>query len=241
MISEPELVGDDGRPPAGADVLDSAEAHQEPGPAGLRARRFWLWALGGAVAASVVWAGGLYAYQTRDPDLGGYRSVDNLCEVADLKALTTALGERGGNSVGPNSRHEVLDQLGCQVQIGADPRSYDVWIGYDLHKKADPGIEFEVLAADWWGDGEGEPLTGVGEKAIYGQSPGSALLRVLDGQAVLTMNISATYDQNPDEPRPDDVDVSALSGIKEFMVEDMEVLMDRLKTAPPPSPSPERS
>lgn len=242
MISEPELVDEHGRPlnagggagggtGDGADLVDS----EGPGPRGRTGRMPWLWALGGALGASVLWAGGLYAYETRGPDLGGYRTVQNLCDEADLKALGTALGERSTSSPGPDSHHEAVDRVLCSVNLGTPPAEYEVTLMYRLHKKIDPGVEFGVGGDDFWNQEEGEALDGLGEKAQYEASSNSATVVVLDGQAELVMMVWSNrgYGDLEDGEVPDfsgmDEEDPALSGIKEFMVEDMKALMAELK------------
>ncbi|WP_236240162.1 hypothetical protein [Streptomyces sp. CC228A] len=230
MISEPELVDEDGRPPGqGGDLVDS-DAPPAARPGAPRGRRPWLWALGGAVAASALWAGGLYAYQSRGVDLGGYRTVDDLCEAAGLKALETALGPRSDDTPGPDRHHEAVDQVMCEVQLGGDPGLYSVQVEYRLHKAADPGVEFDAYGiGSWWGSGmDGEPVAGLGERALFASPPGGAVLRVLDGQATLRIWISPTFWNDAGEA-PDDVDTTAMEGIKEFMVEDAKALMARLR------------
>lgn len=75
MISEPEMVGDVSAWP------EAETATSEDRPVAPHSHRPWLWAVGGAVAASVVWAGGLSAYGVQDVvDTRGYRVGEGLCE-----------------------------------------------------------------------------------------------------------------------------------------------------------------
>ncbi|OII63872.1 hypothetical protein BJP40_22650 [Streptomyces sp. CC53] len=233
MISEPELVDANGRPLGqgrdGGDLLDS-DAPPSAGPGGPRGRRPWLWALGGVVVASALWAGGLHAYQGRGVGLGGYRAVEDLCEVAELKALETALGQRSDDSPGPDRRHEAVDRLACDVQFGDGRTTYSVQVGYELHKKADPGVEFDAYGIGfWWGNVyDAEPVPGVGERALYAAAMESAALRVLDGQATLELWVSPVYEYDEGET-PVEPDATALEGIKDFMAEDAKALMAGLR------------
>ncbi|MCH0541045.1 hypothetical protein I3F58_16005 [Streptomyces sp. MUM 203J] len=244
MISDPELVDERGRPldagsgegGDGGGGVDLVGSHGDgPGSRGASGRTPWLWALGGALGASVLWAGGLYAYETRGPDLGGYRSVENLCDEAELKGLGTVLGERSTSSPGPDSHHEAVDRMLCDVRFGTPPAEYEVTLMYRLHKKIDPGVEFEAGGDGLWSADEGEALDGLGEMAQYDASPNSANVVVLDGQAELAMMIWSNrgYEGLEDGELPDFAEMDeadpALSGIKEFMVEDMKALMAGLK------------
>ncbi|WP_175407719.1 hypothetical protein [Streptomyces sp. TRM64462] len=243
MISEPELVGgpEDGAGDGHGDVLDSTRVRDSrPRP-----YRRWLWALGGALTASALWAAGLVAYQGRGPDLGGYRASDDLCAEAELPALVTALGERGtGGGLDEEARHEALDESRCSMTLGPPRAQYDVGLSYELHKKTDPGPEFSAREGSVPGY---RPPTvrvpGLGDEAFFTDADtGYAVLSVVDGQAVLALTVSAAYTGDPEDPdqpqEPGQEVVAALSGVKEFMVEDMKALMARLKSpAPPPSPS----
>lgn len=246
MISEPELVGGDGdapippshgSPPVPAPPAPAGGRPEvaEPLPDGeRRAPRPWVWALGGALVASALWAGGLYAYRATGPDLGGYRATENLCGEAKLTAMSLAYGKRnGGPARGPHSRHEALDRAECSVTFGTGEPFYGADFTYELHRKTDPGPEFEPREiSDVYSDYDWQPVAGLGERAFYAQDEeGFAALKVLDGQAVLTLFVTAQMDYDPesDEPPPEP-DGSALSGVKDVMVEDMKSLMAALKS-----------
>ncbi|MFF8288081.1 hypothetical protein ACF068_02465 [Streptomyces sp. NPDC016309] len=242
MISEPELVGGDGDvpippsygpvPPAEPDA--AGDPGRRPGH-GRRARRSWLWALGGAVAASALWAGGLYAYQAKGPDLRGYHTPRQLCDEARLTALSGEYGERGETTQGMREVHEALDQVQCSVSLGTDESTVGVDLTYALHKKMDPGPEFEALeTARAWDDWDWKPLPGLGERAFFAQDDaGFAGLKVLDGQAVLTLFVSAQTDYDPvaEEGAPAPVPAPATTaGLRNLMVEDMKALMTALRS-----------
>lgn len=252
MISEPELVGEE-RPPFGDAELPGPRAGEPaaaetvsdgdgvPAP---RPRPAWQWALGSALVASVVWAGGLYAYETRDPDLGGYRTSRNLCTETGLKALSTAIGKVESRT--PAGReHKALSMASCYVSLqpakapepakdgGYEVSPPGVSLSYMLHKKTDPGPEFEAVLGVWtvYGDDEIklEPVDGLGERAYFvvGEANDDVpSLHVLDGQAVFTLEVSPGGPSGPDDETPP----QDLSGIRPFMIEDMKALMAKVQS-----------
>lgn len=245
MISEPEMVpeGHFGaaelpgqRPPP-----DEVMAAGDPPAAARPARPAWLWALGGAAVASVVWAGGLYAYMFAAPDLGGYRTSRNLCVDAELKTLSSAIGGREGEGTAAVSEHETLEDASCYLalrptgyeipvdedgnELGALP---EVSVGYRLHKKTDPGPEFAGdVAARHEYPGAGSTVRqvdGLGERAYVVRDSTSVVLEVLDGQAVITMSLSSYPDVDSGERTVDLTDVEPL------LAADIEALMVALRT-----------
>ncbi|MFD8010912.1 hypothetical protein [Streptomyces sp. NPDC058955] len=225
MISEPELEG--GTPFETAEVL-TEERERTPRPP--RGRRPWLWALGGAVAASAVWGAGLYAYERGRPDpgvdLGGYQAVDDLCERAGLKGMAAVLGERGSAGTGPELREPALEQRSCTVNFGKGDREQSVNVTYTLHKQTDPGPEFAALAK---GFDMTEPIGGVGEQAFFGDAgEDGGILRVLDGQAVLELNVYRTYYEN-EEGEVVEQGAPDLSGVDVPLTQDALALMAALK------------
>ncbi|AOT60810.1 hypothetical protein ACFV08_21105 [Streptomyces fradiae] len=255
MISEPELVDDAGEPlrpgrptayaagggfpyGSGADPVEGGAPAVLPGG---RYRRRWLWAFGGALGASVLWAAGLTAYQTRGPDLGGYRAAPSLCAEAPLSALVTALGKRGATTSAESYEHPVLDRAYCAVTLGELPSTYEVNLRYELHKQADPGVEFEAVRKEAALPEEPapEPVPGLGEKAYFSVGGGSyAALVVLDGQAEIALSVSGLHEYVDDTGDPPGESTHApLDGLKEFMVEDVRELLERLRTAPAPDGS----
>ncbi|OEJ40732.1 hypothetical protein AR457_12950 [Streptomyces agglomeratus] len=248
MISEPEMVGDF------PDWPEPGTATSEDRPAAPRGRRPWLWAAGGAVAASAVWAGGLYATGTQPVvDTRGYRVGDGLCEKAELNALRLSLGKRTGDPIEAVVEHSALDRVTCDLSFVPDgkPRegefraSYEVQIIAHLHKKADPEAEFEAFARQpRWGDGAParlEAVDGLGEKAFLIPPPAEwegPRLVVLDGGAVLELGITPGYEsyyegegegesEGEFEEPPPEPDTSALPPL---MVEDLRDLMAALRS-----------
>ncbi|MEV6781893.1 hypothetical protein [Streptomyces sp. NPDC051098] len=250
MISEPEPVGDEGpfgEPEiagrgkddggdrdAAAETVSAADVpwFRRPPP------QAWWWALGGALAASAVWASGLYVHESRGPDMGAYRESRSLCLDAEVKALSSALG--AVDSPRPSGReHEARDMATCWIHLvdsttkETDPYTpTTVFVTYALHKKTDPGPEFGAgVGTDmYFGDTEiaTERIEGLGERAYFVLSGGSGTpdLHVLDGQVVLTMTVS------PGAPSGVDTDGGPVdaSEIRPFMVEDMRALMAKLQS-----------
>ncbi|MFJ4339275.1 hypothetical protein [Streptomyces sp. NPDC088915] len=222
MISEPELVG-------GADFERSEVLTETPPPGPPRARRPWLWALGGAVAASAVWGAGLYAYEREEPaglDLQGYRQVDDLCEVVRLDALGDALGKRRDTGSSPVVDEPAISEVSCSIGFGAEEGGQSVDITYTLHKAVDPGPEFEARAQQF---NLLKKIDGIGEQAFFddmGEQGGR--LRVLDGPAEFQIDIlSQDYMLNGEMVS---TGTSAdLSGIDVPMIQDLLALMAALK------------
>ncbi|MFD5771562.1 hypothetical protein ACFWIN_37835 [Streptomyces sp. NPDC127049] len=225
MISEPELVG--GAPFETAEVLTE---EREPRPP--RGRRPWLWGLGGALVASALWGAGLYTYglvQQRDEgmDLGGYKPVENLCEVSELKAMGMVLGKRAEDGVGPYFDEPALSESSCSVNYGEEDRQQSVQLSYTLHKVTDPGPEFEARAKYYELT---QPIAGLGEKALFNdQGEAGGAMWVLDGQVELRidMYVNVSYDEQGrpmgEGPQPD------LSGIDVPMTQDALALLAALK------------
>jgi hypothetical protein len=260
VISEPELLDDAGDPlrPGGRDPHgpggdgtphgfgggrsgDGPYGPEGGAPAGgtrwSRYRRPWMWALGGALAASALWAAGLAAYRTGDPDLGGYRAAPSLCAEAPLSALVTALGKRGATMDAQAFSHPALDRSYCTVHLGEPPTGYEASLRYELHRKTDPGPEFEARHREAAMPDEPVPelVPGLGEKAYFSVSGGTyADLYVLDGPVVLALSVSTVGEYIDDTgPPPGESTHAPLDGVKEFLVEDARELLERLKAAPP--------
>ncbi|MFI9292722.1 hypothetical protein [Streptomyces gardneri] len=247
MISEPELDGGDYF--VVSEVLTETPPPGPPGPP--RARRPWLWALGGAVVASAVWGGGLYAYEQRQdqgPDMRGYKSTASLCEAAELKGLVGVLGKRsidsgwdsssqGGADSGVDSgsvggaegaEPTVLEIAQCSLMFGPTETGYSGDVTYTRHLVTDPGPEFDALARRY---GEVEPYEGLGEKAylsVYDNM--GAELRVLDGQVEISISFNETsgWNEDVDEPTRQTKQVD-LSGVEVPLAQDMLALMAALK------------
>ncbi|MFE1549774.1 hypothetical protein [Streptomyces sp. NPDC058718] len=223
MISEPELDGGDG-------FVTSEVLTETPPPAPPRTRRPWLWALGGAVLASAVWGGGLYAYEKRQPpgpDLGGYKAVDDLCAIAEFKALSGVLGESSGDAMTAGMDDPAVFETSCPTMFGPPESGFSVSLTYTLHKVSDPGPEFEARAKYY---GLSTPVDGIGEKAFFGdRGEDGGEFRVLDGQVEITLSVYRQYETDEEgnplgDPKPID-----LSGIEVPMTQDLLAVMAALK------------
>ncbi|MCX4627847.1 hypothetical protein [Streptomyces sp. NBC_01443] len=226
MISEPELEGewDPGRPPTAAEEPESPRERVR-GP-----RRAWLWALGGAVLASAVWAGVLTA-QDRFGDAApriAYRHVEDLCKVK-LTAVSGSTEQLTGH-YGRHEEHPALDWAYCAHGAPyVDGRlSYEVEVLVRLHKKTDPRTEFGAgptglggIGAMASSGGEVEQVPGLGERALLTHRVGGSRLEVLDGGAVFSLTVQ--WYGEPDAADPDEAAVQAA------MVEDMRALMTSLR------------
>ncbi|MFG2342149.1 hypothetical protein [Streptomyces yangpuensis] len=230
MISEPELDGAGETRPA-----QPAEQAQEPPSrgreaAGAGARRPWLWALGGAALASAVWAGGLYAFGERlaAPEVS-YRATQNLCLDFEARALSRIAGDlHRYRPMNRENDHPAVRGAGCSLQNGESVSTLSVRVQVDLHRKTDPGPEFDVPSYDWIPaeNGEGrteEEVRGLGERALFLVGPRgiSVELKVLHGGAVFTVLATRTGSE-PTTP----ADTAAL---RSAMVEDARALMTALK------------
>ncbi|MGX1756461.1 hypothetical protein ACWIG5_06015 [Streptomyces lydicus] len=140
-------------PPAGAPLA-------APGGAG-RGTSGWLWAVGGVVAASAIWASLLFATggfsSEPDPDLAGYAYTSDLCADTSMTPFEDARyktkASTGTASKGDNPQHsgaqlKSLDTMTCNIsfeQDGASTSAYSsTWL-YNtatLHKETDPTPEF---------------------------------------------------------------------------------------------------
>ncbi|MFD0370331.1 hypothetical protein [Streptomyces sp. NPDC127114] len=234
MISEPELVGGGGFPDPVAPPLPHPPPPAGQDTAAPRARRPWTWALGGAMVASAVWAGGLYAYergQDGGPDLGGYRTDRDPCQVAKAEGLAAAFGPKGVSPDEPlKVDHPALFQWSCSVTLASKPITYTLHISYDLHRVTDPGPEFLAVREDPQLLGGGERISGIGEVAYFGGAYEENSLTVLDGQAVLSMSLQPMDDFDEDTNQPIEAPELDPAAMQTYLVEDMRQLMTALRS-----------
>ncbi|MFJ6695794.1 hypothetical protein ACIQM4_06945 [Streptomyces sp. NPDC091272] len=246
MISEPELVGgpDEG-PPPGTMLPDGGPSRVDRSRTGAREwrRQPWLWALGGAVAASALWAAGLYAYGGQGPEQHGYRLERRSCEKVRLPAMSARLGRVDTAAGYSNAFHDLaLDRLDCSVQLRSQVtdgkrRSYLVHFSVEQHRLTDPGPEFEARLRLDHGGVEGDaqtglagrlsPVPGLGDKAYffaldYGGE--SMTLAVQHGGAVLLLETALNRADEGDETGAVD-----LTPLKPLMEADMRAAMEALR------------
>ncbi|MEU8778775.1 hypothetical protein [Streptomyces sp. NPDC048606] len=238
MISEPELEGEWPPQRAAAGTRGGAEGPAGPdGPEGpdgpgrpLRApRRPWAWALGGAVAASALWAGFLTVQDrfttAAPPPEVAYRHSEDLCEDAPLSAIGALTGrfERGRPKHGEDPRVD-WSYCGTGTQWNEGGAGYEVRVQVELHKKVDPEPEFGAGPSGDPEAGSGlievQEVPGLGERALFDRNVTAPRLRVLDGGAVFTLTLQEYRDGG--DPLDEDAVTSA-------MIEDVRTLMKRLR------------
>lgn len=145
------------------------------------------------------------------------------------------------------SQDPALDHLQCSIHLRPDMETagdgagwfvdYTVSVNVTLHKKADPGPEFDaerrVTGLGVVAEEEVEALAGIGDGAYLITSDlSSTELRVRDGGAVLSLGLSAVVsylDQDADEPVGEAPEVPDVSTHQTAMINDMRALMSHLK------------
>lgn len=256
MISEPEMAGEFG----GVDTREVVGGFDEEPGGELRPRRPWQWVLGGAVMASVLWAAALFLYGGDDPkpDMRGYQLKQDPCPSLQLKAIGAVIAPREPTTKVDSGllRHAALDQIQCSIPLrflaGAEQSGkgwftgYTVGITVALHKKTDPGAEFEarrrVTDDGVLSEEQVETVPDLGDRAyLLTRDNGDAELRVLEGGAVLSLDLSVfTYyeSERESESESDSEDENAvgdgpelpdLSLYRSAMITDMRDLMSSLK------------
>ncbi|MGW7440248.1 hypothetical protein [Streptomyces sp. NPDC054849] len=226
MITDPELDAEWTTEPA-AGPAEPLAPHARATGGG----RPWLWALGGVVVASAVWAGGLYAFGDRlaAPELS-YRASKNLCEDFKAQALSGITGDlhKSRPRFQANS-HPAVDGAVCELNNVEGMPDFIVIAHVSLHKKTDPSVEFDVpplksIAVN--GDLPTQAVPGLGERAVMTMPPHQARLwlEVLDGGAVFTLEVAAPgFGERNDRPATD------ATAVQTAMIEDMRDLMTALK------------
>ncbi|MFG2222201.1 hypothetical protein [Streptomyces sp. NPDC048644] len=166
-----------------------ATGPQPPAPPGDggRGASGWPWAIGGAVAASAIWASvmfatGSFGSSEPSPDLAGYSYTSDLCADTSLTPFESARYRTKGSSANaPNPQHSgaqqpAIDSMWCNVSLekegesSSDYASNYLYNSVTLHKKADPAPEFAdgyraYEKQDTSVDYAVEPVTGIGDEA----------------------------------------------------------------------------
>ncbi|NXY93359.1 hypothetical protein HYE82_02815 [Streptomyces sp. BR123] len=229
MISEPELEGgwEDDRPAPQQQGDAEGTVHRPRAP--------WMWALGGAVLASAVWTA-LPVLQDRSfgaPRVA-YRHTEDLCKETRLDTLVKTTAPVMSNHRA-HRESPALDWSHCEYFTEWEEKgtSYQMQIMVELHKRTDPAPEFGVAPGPFReslsNTGEAEQVPGLGERALVnGKSPYTSgpRLQVLDGGAVFTLSVGwlgDTDETGAGGPQPDE------DAVKAAMIEDMRILMARLK------------
>jgi hypothetical protein len=235
VISEPEMAGEP-EPDRQVEVLSDGDASP---PRAVR-RRPWWWAVGGAVAASAVWAGVLQGTGHgghHDPDLHGLSFHDGLCVTLNLEPLVDALPPDGFGASRPAvTRAPALDHLSCAMAFApadapAWSTAYLVQLTVDLHHTTDPRAEFTALydpvtatptlpvaggTEFGYGAGDFRPTLypGLGDLAYASSGAAHEALSVLYGGAVISLSLDAvprwTGSGRTPDQTPDLPDITAL-------------------------------
>ncbi|MFG2991655.1 hypothetical protein ACGFZK_20575 [Streptomyces sp. NPDC048257] len=224
---EPARSGRSGRPPE--QLAPRERVAGGPGP------RPWLWALGGVLVASAVWAGGLYA--TGNPSAGpeiSYRAPKNLCEDFRARALSGITGDmHNKRPVNHESDHPAVYTARCVLEnAGKDGVASDVTVEarVDLHRKTDPSAEFDVPVLGniaYMGAGRTAAVPDLGERSVMTVMPGERwlILKVLDGGVVFSVEASAPDFLEEKNGRP----ATDVDAVQAAMIEDVRALMTALK------------
>ncbi|MFE6775714.1 hypothetical protein [Streptomyces sp. NPDC057702] len=150
-----------GQVPAGYGPGAPAPGVPAPGGPGSGGKtRGPLWALGGVVVASAVWAGVSFATGAFDGDpkaeLGSYAYTGNLCGSSDFDPIKKkGFKEKSSSSTSKNpiasgTEDAALDTMQCNINFEADGASSSdyssTWLTNSalLHHKTDPAPEFEA-------------------------------------------------------------------------------------------------
>ncbi|MDW4898251.1 hypothetical protein ACIG0A_25940 [Streptomyces californicus] len=252
MISEPELVGEDG-PGSSRDVVSGFDPEQGAAGGGRR-RSGAVWAVAGALVASAVWASAVFGYGIgRDgkPDPRGYRVESDSCTAMRLPALTKVLGEQVSEPATEldGIEHPALHRIRCTVAfrtrdtpVGENGTRWSVEFGVsltaELHKETDPRPEFEASSTLTEIDGSVvervERVPDLGDQAyLLTLEAGVLRLNVVEGGAVVRLALTGwtfTEDDSDDENGPpDDMAEPDVLAYRAELINDMREVMKALK------------
>ncbi|MEU5367657.1 hypothetical protein ABZ362_01440 [Streptomyces sp. NPDC005951] len=254
MISEPELVGEDG-PGSSPDAVSGFD--QEQGPAaGSRRWHGVLWGAAGALTASAVWAAAVFGYGTGGdgkPDARGYRVESGSCAAMELKELARALGRPEAETTTEldGIEHPALHRIRCTVdfpesELGARDgedgagwyTGYQASLTAELHKETDPRPEFEASSTLTEIEGSGvervERVPDLGDRAyLVIMDDNSMRLNVVEGGAVMKLALSAWMSYNEGdgaEEMPDAPEEPEMLAYQGHLINDMRDVMKALKT-----------
>ncbi|CAM5271258.1 hypothetical protein [Streptomyces badius] len=257
MISEPELVGEDG-PGSSSDVVSGFDPEQGIGEGGRRRWHGALWGVAGALTASAVWAAAVFGYGIGGdgkPDSRGYRVESDSCAAMQLKELARALGKPESETTTEldGIEHPALHRIRCTVDFpesvlgergGEDGSGW--YMGYrasltaELHKEADPRPVFEASSTVTDIDGTAvdrvERVPDLGDSAyLLITDDNSMRLNVVEGGAVMMLDLSVWMSYNEGEGEdteemPDAPEEPEMLAYRGHLISDMRDVMKALKT-----------
>ncbi|MCX4780745.1 hypothetical protein [Streptomyces sp. NBC_01264] len=251
MITEPEFDGGSSGIPGPEGPREPLEPRADERSPWRPGRQPWRWALGGALTASLLWAGAWWAVAPQDgrPPLR-YALPASLCDEAKLPTLSRLAEVSQWNPTPKLFEHPGVDQAYCQLGTSRDPSdglrlTYQIQTSMSLHKRTDPAPEFgaDPAPAGWTGLSRLAPhsVPGLGERALIWEMEyeQSWRLAVLDGGAVFTMDVTVwafgsdavdgegnlIVDSGP----PQDPPKADADAVQAAMIDDMNGLMKALR------------
>ncbi|MEU1662596.1 hypothetical protein ABZ547_03120 [Streptomyces sparsogenes] len=221
------------------------------GPSG--GSKGWLWALGGAVVASAVWAGvvfstGGFGSGEKEADLGTYQYASDLCASSDFTPIENASFKEKDSTSGSNPQHSsskdpAMDSMTCNVDYepstssSGDYSSAWLYTTAYLHRKTDPTPEFKATYMSYKNQKTSSThykvtkVSGVGDEAYVvaqeyeGSSNSSAyvILGVRDGWMTYQTTWSQYASSSSDNP------VKSNSEITEMLKESAKGTLEKLQ------------
>ncbi|MEU6673244.1 hypothetical protein [Streptomyces sp. NPDC046925] len=212
----------------------------------------WVWGIGGAVVASALWAGGLFATgnlggsDDAKADLAGYQYRKNLCDVSPLDGFKKKyeIDSDSTSTTHYGSRQKGFDMSYCSRKLKdpeADTDSYTSIYVYSTarwHKATDPAGEFASEQKAYEDQSQKtysyktKAVSGIGDEAYLvtdtsgtdEKSLNGMTLAVRDGWFTVEMRWSF-YGGGPD----DKVEPPTASEVEEMLKTDVRAEMDGLK------------
>ncbi|MFD0425582.1 hypothetical protein [Streptomyces parvus] len=255
MISEPELVGEDG-PGSSSDVVSGFDPEQGSGGGGRRRWHGALWGVAGALTASAVWAAAVFGYGVGGdgkPDARGYRVESDSCAAMELRELGRALGKPESEPATEQDgiEHPALHRIRCTVDFEeldlgerSDEDGSGWYMGYrasltaELHKEADPRPVFEAGSTVTDIDGTAvdrvERVPDLGDSAYLLITDDNTMrLSVVEGGAVMALALSTWMSYNGEggdgEEMPDAPEEPELLAYRGHLISDMRDVMKALR------------
>jgi hypothetical protein len=207
-----------------------------PRPGGGAAAGF-LWALGGALVASAVWAGLVLGAGIGSDDGPGkprvaYRTVENLCSTVEFAKFLQEYPKKDDDPSSDTLRSRSTDRMYCSLSLekdGGDDTHY-LYATVEVHRDADPTTEFraqrEMMLQDKY---EIADAPGLGEEAFLAYQDETDddyrsiehELYVRDGGVVFSLSFSNGFGRDGEIPDRE--------ATRNRLVEDARTLMDKLR------------